>query len=314
MRRGRPAARRRGARRDRDRSPARATPTSAWPHARPAATTPRRAWRTARRAAGPPSTWPSASACRAVPRPSPRRCRGSRAGAGDGRSSRARGPRRRCRPAAPSGATSISERLRSIALMDRRCHVLRRLHRHVARQLAPDSWNIPASLMKPGIRSRRRPRRPADPRAAPARSRGARTWWPSRSSRGHSPSCPTARETNTRWPWPRASIPCDRARASTIGARRLTASARSISSTLNESSTPVAGSAALATRMSAFEDLRRAGARPPMPRRGRRRSRARRPQPPAGPGPQPGGRSARAVPRARPAPARSPGRCHRSRR
>ena len=43
------------------------------------------------------------------------------------------------------------------------------------------------------------------------------------------------------WPEPRAAMPAESARASTIGARRLTASAASSSSTLNELSRPLAG-------------------------------------------------------------------------
>ena len=54
----------------------------------------------------------------------------------------------------------------------------------------------------------------------------------------------------TRWPLPRATMPSASTRASTIGARRLTASARSISSTLNEVSRPDPGSPALETSTS----------------------------------------------------------------
>ena len=102
--------------------------------------------------------------------------------------------------------------------------------------------------------------------------------------------------------------------ASTIGARRLTSSARSISCTRSDSSAPDAGSAALATRMSTSPasptrrcdlgglgevDRQRAGAQ-----LGGRAARARRR----------GGPSGSASRRARRARARSPGRCPRSRR
>ena len=63
---------------------------------------------------------------------------------------------------------------------------------------------------------------------------------------------PDSEEMKTRWPRPRSTIAGVRMCASTIGARRLTSSARSICSTLNESSVPEAGSAALATRMSTW--------------------------------------------------------------
>ena len=113
---GRPAARRRGPVRDRLRHPRgrhrrahgrahRAQRRHPGAHGGPPG-----------RAAAPPSTWPSASACPSGPRPSPRRCRASRAGAARGRSARAASRPPRYRGAAASGATSISERLRSIAL------------------------------------------------------------------------------------------------------------------------------------------------------------------------------------------------------
>ena len=200
-------------------------------------------------------------------------------------------------------------------LDDRRRHVLGRPHRHVARQLGARLVEHPGVADEAGEDGR-----DADagvrsgPRAARARSRAARTSSPSRSSCAAVAALPDSEETNTSCPWPRATIPCDSARASTIGARRLTASARSISSTLNESSAPEAGSAALATSTSALltspsrrVDLRRLG-------EVARDRRARRPPPPAARAPPPAARSARAARRARPAPARSPGRCHRSRR
>src|SRR5215207_530015 len=55
---------------------------------------------------------------------------------------------------------------------------------------------------------------------------------------------------NTRWPPPRDAMPSDSRRARMIGARRLTSSARSISSSENDSSTPLPGTPALATSTS----------------------------------------------------------------
>ena len=52
------------------------------------------------------------------------------------------------------------------------------------------------------------------------------------------------------WPPPRSAMPSHMSRARTIGARRLTSSARSISSTVNDSRRPLPGWAALATRTS----------------------------------------------------------------
>ena len=54
----------------------------------------------------------------------------------------------------------------------------------------------------------------------------------------------------TRWPLRRATMCAASSRARTIGARRLTASARSICSTVNSVSSPVPGSPALATSTS----------------------------------------------------------------
>ena len=85
------------------------------------------------------------------------------------------------------------------------------------------------------------------------RSRRSRAGRTSRRCRAPCPAwrpCPTSEEMNSSWPRPRASIDGSSACVSTIGARRLTSSARSISSTEKDSSVPDAGSAALATRMS----------------------------------------------------------------
>src|ERR1035438_9434762 len=61
---------------------------------------------------------------------------------------------------------------------------------------------------------------------------------------------PDSEDMNSRCPLPRFTITGASACASTIGARRLTSSTRSISSIVNDSSRPEPGSAALARRMS----------------------------------------------------------------
>src|SRR5919201_498338 len=61
---------------------------------------------------------------------------------------------------------------------------------------------------------------------------------------------PASEETSTTWPLPRSTMAGTRALASWIGARRLTARARSISSVVNVSSLPLAGRPALATKTS----------------------------------------------------------------
>ena len=61
---------------------------------------------------------------------------------------------------------------------------------------------------------------------------------------------PDREETNTKWPRPRSTIPGTSARVSWIGARRFTSRARSISSGVNDSSRPLAGSPAFATSTS----------------------------------------------------------------
>ena len=90
--------------------------------------------------------------------------------------------------------------------------------------------------------------------------------------------------------------------ASSIGARRLTASARSISSTENELSRPLPGSPALATSTSTSPASASSRAGRVGHRRGRPRSRGRRPPPRAARAPPRAARSASASRRARPAP------------
>ena len=64
------------------------------------------------------------------------------------------------------------------------------------------------------------------------------------------PALPVSDDMKTMWPVPRAAIRSPISRASTIGARRLTASARSISSTENDSTGRWPDRPALATRTS----------------------------------------------------------------
>ncbi len=71
-------------------------------------------------------------------------------------------------------------------------------------------------------------------RAARARSRAARTSSPSTATSCGPADLPESDETNTRCPDPRAASGSASSRASWIGARRFTASARSISSGVNE--------------------------------------------------------------------------------
>ena len=72
---------------------------------------------------------------------------------------------------------------------------------------------------------------------------------------------PDSDEMNTKVPAPRAAMPGASARASTTGARRLTSSVRSICASVNSSSGPLAGSAALATSTSTSPGLPRSAAR-----------------------------------------------------
>ena len=108
-----------------------------------------------------------------------------------------------------------------------------------------------ASRMKPGSTTETPTPRRAGPRAARARSRAARTSSPSRREPPPLATLPDSEETNTRCPAPRAAIGSASRRAITIGARRLTASARSMSSTEKRRDVPAARAApALATSTS----------------------------------------------------------------
>jgi hypothetical protein len=112
------------------------------------------------------------------------------------------------------------------------------------------SANMPASRMKPGKivvtptpvpwRSSRRPER--EPAQAELRRRV--------DARPGAATLPEIDEMRTIWPRPRSRMPIAARRAITIGARRFTSSARSISSTLKSRSGPLDGSAAFATSTS----------------------------------------------------------------
>ena len=147
----------------------------------------------------------------ARPAPSPRRA---------GRPGRRR-PRARLRSIARTTASATSpraSRCRRRAAASRRCR-----------------GTCPASRIEAGEdRATRRRRSGAGPRAGPARSRAGRTSSPSRPSERGVPTLPDSEDMKTRWPLRRATIASSRRRASTIGARRFTSSARSICSTVNE--------------------------------------------------------------------------------
>jgi hypothetical protein len=124
----------------------------------------------------------------------------------------------------PIGATSISERLCSIARTTARATSSGFFVPTYGGSLAPESWNMPASLMKPGkivetptprdrMSSRRLWANPRSPNFVAAYS-DVRTV----------PTFPLSELTNTMWPPPRSAMPSHISRARTIGARRLTSS------------------------------------------------------------------------------------------
>ena len=124
----------------------------------------------------------------------------------------------------------------------------------------PLSANMPASRMKPGntvVDPDARCR--AAPRAARSRIRAGRTWSRCRWRLPALATFPDSDEMKTMWPLPRSSMPGSSARASCIGARRFTSSARSISSAVKlVEPSRLPGSAAFATSTSIAAARRRA--------------------------------------------------------
>ena len=149
-----------------------------------------------------------------------------------------------------SGATSSSARLRSIAFTTARATSSGRLVPTQGGSLAPDSANMPASLMKPG-RTTETPTPLGDEVLAQRQREAAQAELGGRVDRGaRRPGAPDSDDMNSRCPLPRATIGSIRPWASSIGARRLTASARSICSGEKEFSRPLPGSPAFATSTS----------------------------------------------------------------
>ena len=172
--------------------------------------------------------------------------RAARGAAGPRAPAPARARRAPRRARSGSGATSISARSRSIAAHDRarrrpRASACRRRRQLGARRRA----NMPASRMKPGkITETPTPMRPQV--LAQAEREAAQAELRRRVDRraAASPALPDSEDMKTMWPRAARDHPLGSSRASSIGARRLTSSARSICSTRERRrAAPLAGSA-----------------------------------------------------------------------